>query len=219
MGEVIELDPDTYYTISVKMDYDTDEVTMLMNDQVVLQCDSPLHETKLDQLSVGENLVGGTTVGPEFHGEIQVIRVSYGMGRSWRARMQVRFDRGPGYRTEVLEITKEGDEGSAVFAERLSGTEMVFGLAHWDATESVISTGEGIRVDPDQFYQMEVDFDEREGRVEVLLDGISVFQGELKVMEADWYQVTNAQNRVDVSDDLWVFGGEIRDVQITDGGD
>ena len=133
--------------------------------------------------------------------------------------MQMRFGRGPQHGREVLATTGEGNEGSAVFVERLSGNGVACGLAQWDATESVLSMGEGIRVDPDQFYQVEVDFDEREGRVEMLLDGISVFQGELKVMEADWYQVTDAQNGVDVSDDLWVFRGEIRDVQITDGGD
>ena len=133
--------------------------------------------------------------------------------------MQVRFGKGPGYGREVLEITKEGDEGSAIFVERLSDNKVAFGLADWDSTGSVISVGEGVRVDPDQFYQVEVHFEEREGSVEVLLDGTSVFQGVLKVTEADWGQVTNAQNRVDVWGDLWMFRGEIRDVQITDGGD
>ena len=219
IGETIEVDPDTYYTISAKMDYDKNEVAVLMNDQVVLQCDSPLYRTGMDQLSVGENLIGGTTVGPEFHGAIQVIRIGYGVRESWRARMQVRFGKGPGYGRGVLEITKEGDEGSAIFVERLSDNKVAFGLADWDSTGSVISMGEGVRIDPRRFYQVEVDLDEREGRVEVLVDGTSVFQGELKVTEADWYQVTNAHNRVDVSGDLWMFRGEIRDVQITDGGD
>lgn len=67
----IFVDDKRFYPLEIVMDTSNSMIIIKFDDRIALRYSSPLHSTTSEEITIGENRIGGTGPGPHFSGEIQ----------------------------------------------------------------------------------------------------------------------------------------------------
>jgi uncharacterized membrane protein len=200
-GAPVDIVPGHEYKVDVFTSTSEEKVLITLDGVEVLRAASPLYPMMRDQITIGENRVGGDLVGAWFAGRVETVGSPFGIlaSRRWmradiqpmRLAVTFRRDRQPG--NEPLVTTGQASAGDFYYVSYLPNGQVSFSFNHWGSSALV---GDAVTIEPDRPYIVEIFASPSEQRILIILDGVEVLRGSNPLYSTTPEQLTIGENRI-----------------------
>jgi hypothetical protein len=200
-GEPLAVEPGRPYRLEVfALPYER-KFLVTLDGQLAVQGKSLLYPASKEEITIGENRIGGSIIDAWFSGDIQSVgnELWQPSPRRWIApgiapislRLSFLQQRPPGL--EPLATTGAVSAGDFFFVRYLPDGRVAFGFDHWGYP---LIEGDPLPITPGTSYTIEVFMDPAEQRFLVRFDGNEVLRGASPLFPADPAAVTAGENRI-----------------------